>query len=156
MIPYQPETHLSTIAQDTLLHVSGPGGETGQPVEDAEAWSMITFHTKTHLSTIARAKLLVHDSLDTQHSSPSLSRQRTTITEIPNAGDIGNPLGPPRPSSGYTDLCTVLGFSAQDRMTGIDVYSPAIAEHAGQSMDVAVEAGQVSNSISRFIDLPVA
>jgi hypothetical protein len=40
-------------------------------------------------------------------------------------------------------------------MTGINVYSPAIAEHAGQSTDVAVEAGQVSNSISRFIDLPV-
>jgi hypothetical protein len=89
MIPYQPETHLSTIARDTVLHVSGPDGETGQPVKDAEAWSMITFHTKTHLSTIARAKLLVHDSLDTQHSSPYLSRQRTTITKIPNAGDIG-------------------------------------------------------------------
>jgi hypothetical protein len=71
------------------LGVSDPGTESGQPVKDAEAWSMITFHTKTHLSTIARAKLLVHDSSDTQHSSPSLSRQRTTVTEIPSAGHIG-------------------------------------------------------------------
>jgi hypothetical protein len=40
-------------------------------------------------------------------------------------------------------------------MTGIDVYSPAIAEHAGQSMEVAVEAGQVSNSHHRISDVPV-